>query len=68
MTAQSTTYSPLYPAKNAIDGSSKSAKQCAITKWVKTQDPWWQVDLGARYSVDTVRITNRPDGSGKSKP
>lgn len=28
---------------------------------------WWVVDLGEEYRIDTVRITNRAEGSGTLK-
>ncbi|HEY6166891.1 MAG TPA: DUF1549 domain-containing protein, partial [Verrucomicrobiae bacterium] len=51
-------------AKLAIDGNTDGdyfkAKSTTHTK--ASDDPWWEVDLGAEFAVDNVAIWNRTDG------
>ncbi|KAL1272055.1 hypothetical protein QQF64_031071 [Cirrhinus molitorella] len=59
---QSSTYSELGVAENAIDGKKLLDFQqgsCSVTKgdW----NPWWRVDLLDVYRVTRVSITNRGD-------
>ena len=64
---QSSTFATGNPSK-AVDGSTNtfyhSAGGCSHTH--KERDPWWQVDLGAEYSVYDVMLTNRGDCCGES--
>ncbi|XP_055486443.1 fucolectin-like [Leucoraja erinacea] len=58
---QSTTYK-YGTADKAIDGSRDGTydhKSCTHTEW--ESEPWWSVDLFARESVLSVKITNRAD-------
>ncbi|KAK2913254.1 hypothetical protein Q8A67_001653 [Cirrhinus molitorella] len=59
---QSSRYSALTAAQNAVDGSRESdyaRGSCSITSW--DRDPWWRVDLLDVYRVTRVSITNRGD-------
>ncbi|XP_077863261.1 fucolectin-6-like [Saccoglossus kowalevskii] len=50
------------PANYAIDGNYDSIyphESCSHTD--KEQDAWWKLDLGERYSICQVVITNRQD-------
>ena len=55
----------------AVDGNADPVFEnyhCSCTH--KTYEPWWAVDLGARYIVLKVRLTNRlnPEyGKGNAK-
>ncbi|KAJ8252207.1 hypothetical protein COCON_G00215190 [Conger conger] len=60
--SQSSQYSCISEAQNAIDGSRDSAyvsKSCTHT--TIEADPWWSVDLLSVYRVSSVTITNRGD-------
>ena len=63
---QSSTYRFGNPSK-AVDGSTNTVYghtgSCTHTE--KERDPWWQVDLGAEYSVHDVALTNRGDCCGE---
>ncbi|KTG39281.1 hypothetical protein cypCar_00040430, partial [Cyprinus carpio] len=59
---QSSTYSSLGAARNAIDGNRQSMYtlgSCSHTNG--DRDPWWRVDLLGIYRVTRVSITNRGD-------
>uniref|UniRef100_A0A8C1PRX5 Fucolectin tachylectin-4 pentraxin-1 domain-containing protein n=1 Tax=Cyprinus carpio TaxID=7962 RepID=A0A8C1PRX5_CYPCA len=59
---QSSTYSDLAAAQNAIDGNRQSMYvlgSCSHTN--ADRDPWWRVDLLDVYRVTRVSITNRGD-------
>ncbi|XP_026056124.1 uncharacterized protein LOC113041681 isoform X1 [Carassius auratus] len=59
---QSSTYSDLAAAHNAVDGNRESLYMlgsCSHTNGDK--DPWWRVDLLDVYRVTRVSITNRGD-------
>ena len=55
-------------ASLAVDGNPQrklylnNVYWCAVTSLSK--DPWWRVDLGARYIVQEVKIVSRADGNG----
>lgn len=55
----------------AVDGNRNGnydAGSCTFTgvgKKLKTQDPWWTVDLGKSFNVTRVAITNRSDCCGR---
>ncbi len=55
---QSSDYSPIYPASAAVDGTIAPANM-SVT--VNSAQPWWQVDLGAVYPIDTVDVSGRTD-------
>uniref|UniRef100_A0A670J2C1 Fucolectin tachylectin-4 pentraxin-1 domain-containing protein n=1 Tax=Podarcis muralis TaxID=64176 RepID=A0A670J2C1_PODMU len=60
--SQSSTYSSLGVAGNAIDGSTSSNfNQGSCTHTNSENNPWWMVDLKAQYQVLHVTITNRKD-------
>uniref|UniRef100_A0A670J4Y9 Fucolectin tachylectin-4 pentraxin-1 domain-containing protein n=1 Tax=Podarcis muralis TaxID=64176 RepID=A0A670J4Y9_PODMU len=60
--SQSSTYSSLGAAGNAIDGSTASNfNQGSCTHTNSENNPWWMVDLKAQYQVLRVTITNRKD-------
>ena len=49
-------------SKRAIDGKALTnyfSSSCSHT--ANTLRPWWKVDLGQRYLVSNVKITNRGD-------
>ncbi|XP_069822710.1 uncharacterized protein [Dendropsophus ebraccatus] len=57
---QSSTNSYLGSARNANDGSLAAnylRSQCSYTK--KDSEPWWMVNLKAKYKIMSVAITNR---------
>ncbi len=51
-------------AKLAIDGNTDGDyfKAMSTTHTKASDDPWWEVDLGAEFAVDNVAIWNRTDG------
>jgi putative heme-binding domain-containing protein len=51
-------------ARRAIDGnrSGDYGDHGQTHTREKTHDPWWQVDLGAEFPIDSVVIYNRTDG------
>jgi len=53
---QQSTYSPTFPAKNAVDGNNF---QCTHTNL--EAEPWWAVDLVERTCVFSIKITNIND-------
>ncbi|XP_058610120.1 uncharacterized protein LOC131526057 [Onychostoma macrolepis] len=58
---QSSTYSHLGAAQNAVDGNTESnyvLGSCTHTAW---DDPWWRADLKEVHKVTRVIITNRGD-------
>lgn len=49
-------------SSQAVDG--RIDREGAITSLAHTHhepEPWWEVDLGDAYDIDTIRIWNRPD-------
>ena len=52
------------PAERAIDGNkSPSYPDGGQTHTSEnTPDPWWEVDLGADYPIDSITVFNRVDG------
>ncbi|XP_016315909.1 fucolectin-7-like [Sinocyclocheilus anshuiensis] len=59
---QSSTYSDLAAAQNAVDGNRESVYalgSCSVTNG--DMNPWWRVDLSDVYRVTRVSITNRGD-------
>ncbi|XP_070534543.1 uncharacterized protein [Ptychodera flava] len=60
--SQSSVYSAIGPASNAVDGFTSpfwGDESCSHTNI--EQDPWWKVDLEYTYFVKEVVITNRRD-------
>ncbi|XP_072707872.1 uncharacterized protein [Ciconia boyciana] len=60
--AQSSTLNTISLAANAVDGNGDTDWEhgsCAHTE--KEPEPWWHVDLGCRYAVYAVTVTNRGD-------
>ena len=59
---QSSVFSPVIYASNAVDGNTDddylhgSCSHTNIQSW-----PWWVVDLGAATAVQSVMISNRAD-------
>ena len=43
-----------YPASNAINGSTSD-----FSHTYNTGDEWWEVDLGAEYTIDNIVVYNR---------
>ncbi|XP_029307058.1 fucolectin-like [Cottoperca gobio] len=59
--SQSSTYYGASPQR-AIDGNTEGTYgkgSCSCTR--RQTNPWWRVDLGKTYKIDTVTITNRKD-------
>ena len=64
-TAQSSNYGPLNTSNRAVDGAANpdfNAAPGIITQ--SETNAWWQVDLGAVYSLNAVRIFNRSNSTG----
>uniref|UniRef100_R4GDI2 Fucolectin tachylectin-4 pentraxin-1 domain-containing protein n=2 Tax=Anolis carolinensis TaxID=28377 RepID=R4GDI2_ANOCA len=60
--SQSSSYNSLSSPAHAIDGSTASnylLAQCTHTS--KESNPWWMVDLRARFRVLSIVVTNRGD-------
>ena len=59
-------------AANAIDGNTDgvifdgSPGDASVTATNFVNEPWWQVDLGASYFIETVNAFNRTDGADKT--
>ena len=53
-------------AQRAIDGNRDGQYHAAnsTTHTDKTDQAWWEVDLGSGFALDEVRIFNRTDGVG----
>lgn len=62
-----------FEASRAVDGSAKSFSHTkdgfSVPSWEGDTSPWWEVDLGGLFHIDTVQILNRfcadpsdPDG------
>src|SRR5207237_10622123 len=51
-------------ADRAIDGNTggKFADGGVSHTAEGTEDPWWEVDLGAVYPIDSITVYNRTDG------
>jgi hypothetical protein len=59
---QSSTYAPTTTADKAIDGDSDGVLgHVSVTHTGISQDPWWQVDLGAPHAISDIEIFNRTD-------
>jgi len=51
-------------AKRAVDGDTNGDfKKGSVSHTNFEENPWWQVDLGADFAVEEVRIWNRTDNS-----
>ena len=63
---QSSTYGVGNPSK-AVDGSMNSFYHSAggCSRTGMERNPWWQVDLGAEYSLRDVVLTNAVDCCGE---
>ena len=64
-TSHSSTYE-VYDSARAVDGvknPSLGSGSCSHTGY--NTNAWWRVDLGATYTVGTVRITNRDDSCSR---
>ena len=60
------TMSGIGTASKAVDGSTNTFYfSSGCTHTMSESDPWWQVDLGAEYSVEEVMLTNRGDCCGE---
>jgi putative heme-binding domain-containing protein len=51
-------------ASRAIDGNTSGEYSAGGQTHTEenTPDPWWEVDLGAEYPIDSIHIYNRSDG------
>jgi hypothetical protein len=64
--AQSSTY-PNFPASLAVDGNTDGNGgngSVTVTNSGSEMNPWWQVDLGASYTLSSIAIWNRTDCCG----
>ncbi|XP_067947078.1 fucolectin-4-like [Watersipora subatra] len=59
---QSGEYKPneVYPASNAVNGDTSDFSHTAANKSVN----WWTVDLGAKYSIGSITLYNKPEPYG----
>ena len=50
-------------ADNAVDGDRNGhyMKGQSCTHTINTDNPWWVVDLGSNFTIETVIIYNRVD-------
>lgn len=49
-------------ASRAVDGNTSGIyNQGSITHTAVQTDPWWRVDLGAKYSLESISVFNRTD-------
>src|SRR5262249_27273011 len=65
-TSQSSTF-PGYPASKANDGNTDGNVghgSVTVTNSATEANPWWQVDLGASATVNSVVVWNRTDCCG----
>ncbi|XP_060101276.1 uncharacterized protein LOC132576284 isoform X2 [Heteronotia binoei] len=59
---QSSTYNSLGEAENAADGSSSANYMNGHCTHTQLEiNPWWTVDLGAKFRVHKVSVLNRED-------
>ena len=60
-------------ASKAVDGNTNgtfftsSASSSSVSATTFESEAWWQVDLGAQYDIEQVKIFNRIDGIDKTK-
>ena len=60
-------------ASKAVDGNTNGAfftspaSSSSVSATSFTTNAWWQVDLGAQYDIEQVKIFNRTDGVDKTK-
>jgi hypothetical protein len=55
-------------APRAIDGNtSGDYSQHSVTHTETTENPWWEVDLGSEFPVDSIAVWNRTDGGVGSR-
>lgn len=51
-----------YDANRAVDGNTDgNLKNNSVTHTQEGNQSWWQVDLGSRYPLKTIRLWNRAD-------
>ena len=63
-TQQSTTFGSNHQSSNGVDGFKiTNHGRCSHTHTEK--NAWWQVDLGRKEIVTSVRVTNRGDCCGE---
>nr|XP_032638072.1 fucolectin-4-like [Chelonoidis abingdonii] len=63
--SQSSTFNQHEPEK-AVDGKCDGILDHGFCSHTQGEsDPWWNVDLGSRYSVSTVIVKNRADCCGE---
>lgn len=61
---QSSLYSPGAGASVAVDGNTNGDFTAgSVTATNLDSNAWWQVDLGASQTIDSIEIWNRTDGS-----
>jgi hypothetical protein len=52
-------------AARAVDGNTNGAwNRKSVSHTGKMDGPWWRVDLGAVYKIQSIRIHNRTDSHG----
>ena len=58
---QSSTADSLSDAGKAVDGDTRGTAAAGSAGTLTETNPWWEVDLGASYSVHTLRLWRRTD-------
>jgi hypothetical protein len=59
-------------ASKAVDGNTSGvfftnpASASSVSATTYEQEAWWEVDLGATYNIETVKLWNRTDGADKT--
>jgi len=60
-------------ADKAIDGNTNGvfftspASASSVSATTFSTQPWWEVDLGANYFLETINVYNRTDGADKTR-
>ncbi|MBD0836064.1 galactose-binding domain-containing protein [Aestuariibaculum suncheonense] len=53
-------------ASRAVDGNTNGdINNASVTHTQSSSQPWWEVDLGANYDVESVMVYNRTDCCGE---
>jgi hypothetical protein len=63
-TTQSSLFSPVGRASNAVDGNTDGDLTAgSVTATNLDSNAWWQVDLGVSATINAIDVWNRTDGS-----
>lgn len=64
-TTQSSTLAATYSASRAVDGNKSASYVTAPGSHTQLEaNPWWEVDLGAVFPLNAVKIFNRAENTG----